>query len=75
LAGRLPYEGASMGEWLRHVADQPVPDLRLVRPDLPVGTAALCTRLLAKRPAERPADGDAVARDLAALLAAWPAAR
>ncbi len=74
LTGRLPYEGASMGEWLRQVADQPVPDLRLLRPDLPVGVAALCTHLLAKRPAERPADGDAVAREMAALLTAWPAA-
>ena len=75
LSGRLPYEGASMGEWLRQVADQPVPDLRLLRPDLPAGLAAVCTRLLAKQPAERPADGDAVARELAVLLAAWPAAQ
>jgi serine/threonine-protein kinase len=75
LTGRLPYEGASMGDWLRQVADQPVPDLCLLRSDLPAALAALCTRLLAKRPAERPADGDAVARELAALLAAWPAAR
>jgi serine/threonine-protein kinase len=72
LTGRLPFEGASMGEWLRQVADQPVPDLRLLRPELPVGLAALCTRLLAKRSAERPADGGAVARELATLLAAWP---
>jgi serine/threonine-protein kinase len=75
LAGRLPYEGASMGEWLRHVADEAVPDLRRLRPDLPEGVAALCTRLLAKRPADRPADGDAIARELTALLAVWPAAR
>ncbi len=75
LAGRLPYEGASMGDWLRHVADPTVPDLSLIRPDLPAGVSALCVRLLARRPAERPADGDAVARGLAGLLAAWPAAR
>jgi serine/threonine-protein kinase len=74
LTGRLPFEGASMGEWLRQVADQPVPDLRLLRPELPAGVAALCTRLLAKRAAERPVDGAAVARELAALLAAWPGA-
>jgi serine/threonine-protein kinase len=73
LAGRLPYEGVSMGDWLRHVADPVVPDLQHFRPDLPVDVAALCARLLAKRPADRPADGDAVARDLAGLVAAWPA--
>jgi serine/threonine-protein kinase len=75
LAGRLPYEAASMGDWLRHVADPTVPDLGQFRPDLPAGVSALCARLLAKRSAERPADGDAVARDLAGLLAAWPVAR
>ena len=74
MTGRLPYEGASMGEWLRQVADQPVPDLRPLRPELPAGVAALCAHLMAKRPAERPADGEAVACELAALLTAWPAA-
>ena len=75
LAGRLPHEGASMGELLRHVADEPVPDLRLLRPDLPASVSSLTARLMAKRPTERPADGDAVARELAALVASWPAAR
>lgn len=75
LAGRLPHEGASMGELLRHVADEPVPDLHLLRPDLPAGVVGLVANLLAKRPAERPSDGDAVARELAALVALWPAAR
>jgi serine/threonine-protein kinase len=75
LTGRLPFEGASMGEWLRQVADQPVPDLHLLRPDLPVGVAALCTRLLAKRSAERPADASAAARELSVLLAEWPRAQ
>lgn len=75
LAGRLPHEGATMGDLLRHVADEPVPDLRALRPDLPAAVAALTARLMAKRQAERPADGDAVARELAALAQTWPAPR
>ncbi len=75
LAGRLPHDGASMGELLRHVADEPVPDLRLLRPDLPAGVASLAARLMAKRATDRPPDGDAVARELAGLVASWPVAR
>jgi serine/threonine-protein kinase len=75
LAGRLPHDGLSMGELLRHVAEAPPPDLRLLRPDLPADVASLAARLMARRPAERPDDGDAAARELAALVQSWPIAR
>jgi serine/threonine-protein kinase len=75
LAGRLPHEGASMGELLRHVAEAAPPDLGLVRPDLPAGVADLAARLMARNPAERPADGDSAARELASLVQSWPPAR
>ena len=71
LAGRLPHEGASMGELLRRVADEPATDLRQLRPGLPAGVAALVTRLLAKRASQRPADGDALAEQLQAAAGAW----
>jgi serine/threonine-protein kinase len=75
LTGRLPHDGLSMGELLRHVAEAPPPDLRLLRPDLPAGVARLAGQLMARRPAERPADGEAAARALAELVQTWPLAR
>jgi len=64
LAGRLPHEASSMGELLRQVAQEPAPDLRTLRPDVPPALAALVGRLLAKAPAERPADAAVVAAEL-----------
>jgi len=72
LTGRLPHEGSSMGELLRRVADEPVPDLRGLRPDLPAALGELTTRLLSKRVHERPADAEQAARALAALQQGWP---
>ena len=70
LAGRLPHEGHSMGELLRQVAQEPAPDLRVLRPNLPLPLTALVGQLLAKRPAERPADGEALAMSLRAVKSA-----
>jgi eukaryotic-like serine/threonine-protein kinase len=67
LAGRLPHDDTSLGELLRQVAGVPAPDLRTVRPDLPAPLALLVGALLAKRPAERPADAEAAAARLQAL--------
>ena len=75
LVGRLPYEGVSMGELLRQVADDPVPALADLRPDLPEPVAALITRLLAKRATDRPADGQILAQDLARAASLWPTGR
>ena len=74
LAGRLPHEADSLGELLRRVAAEPAPDLRTLRPDLPAPLAVLVGRLLDKRAARRPSDGDALAQSLHGLRAAWPAA-
>jgi eukaryotic-like serine/threonine-protein kinase len=67
LAGRLPHDDTSLGELLRQVAGVPAPDLRTVRPDLPAPLALLVGALLAKRPAERPADAEAAAARLQAI--------
>ena len=69
LAGRLPYDGRTMGELLRQVANEEAPPLDPLRPGLPAGTGALVARLLNKAPAQRPADAAAVARELAKLRA------
>ena len=67
LLGRLPHQGRSMGELLRQVASEAAPDLQTLRPDLPVHLAQLVASLLAKAPAGRPRDGDAVALQLRLL--------
>ena len=75
LAGRLPFEGHSMGELLRQAAHEPAPDLRLLRPELPEELTALVARLLDKRPERRPAEGDALAALLRSIRHALPPRR
>lgn len=67
LSGRLPFDAGGLGELLRQVATTPAPDLRTWQPALDAGVAGLVQQLLAKRPAERPADAASVADRLAAL--------
>jgi len=53
VAGREPFQGASSSAVaLQHLQDPP-PDPRRVRPDLPAAWPAFLDRLLAKRPADR----------------------
>lgn len=80
LAGRAPFSGSeydSTFKKMRAHAETPVPPLASLRPGLPGGLLALLARLLAKNPADRPADPGQVAVmlepftrgcDLAALL-------
>jgi eukaryotic-like serine/threonine-protein kinase len=62
LAGRPPFEAASMGALLRAVAQSPPPPLATLRADWPADTAARLDRLLepllAKPAASRPGDGE-----------------
>ena len=74
LAGRLPFEAPTMGELLRRAATEPAPDLARLCPALPPALCALVARLLAKAPADRPPDAQAVVEALQAIAAAWPAA-
>jgi eukaryotic-like serine/threonine-protein kinase len=63
LAGRPPFEAASMGSLLRAVAQLPPPPLGTLRADIAPPAAerldGLLAPLLAKQPALRPANGDA----------------
>ncbi len=53
LTGRAPFDGPSLGEVMRgHLLD-PVPPIRTLRLDVPVGVAAVVTRMLEKEPAKR----------------------
>lgn len=60
LAGAAPFAGQHpLAALARIVIDEPAPVAQL-RPDLPADVAALVDRMLAKQPAARPADGDAL---------------
>ncbi|RAG82190.1 serine/threonine protein kinase [Streptacidiphilus pinicola] len=68
LTGTVPFEGSSaLGTLHRHLHEAPAP-LRTTRPDLPPALEALVLWLLAKDPAQRPADANAVYLALAPLL-------
>jgi serine/threonine-protein kinase len=70
LTGRLPFEAGSLGELLRAITAQPPPSLQQLRPELPPAVDELLSRLLAKQPADRPADGVVLARELRHVAAA-----
>ena len=72
LTGEPAYKGHTMGELLRRVAHDPVPELAMQRPDLPAALADLLRRMLAKTSVDRPADGDAVAREIQLIAAQLP---
>lgn len=71
LTGRLPHEASSLGELLRRVAQEPPPDLRSLRPDLPDDLATLLDTLLAKQPGARPGHAEALATHLRAIADGW----
>jgi serine/threonine-protein kinase len=74
LVGRLPFEASSIGELLNAVATQPAPTLSSLRPDLPPALSDVVASLLAKRAADRPPDGAALARELRHIAATWSSA-
>jgi serine/threonine-protein kinase len=64
LTGRLPHESDSMGEMLRQIAGDTAPDLRSLRPELPLALAEAVALALEKRPESRYADARQLADDL-----------
>jgi eukaryotic-like serine/threonine-protein kinase len=67
VCARLPHEAETLGALMNRIANQPAPDLRTLRPDVPDALAAIVAQALAKRPGERPADGEAMAQALRAV--------
>ncbi|MFE9657861.1 protein kinase [Micromonospora sp. NPDC006431] len=67
LAGGPPFTGEPLSVLHQHV-NEPPPPLRERRPDVPAELDALAAQLLAKDPADRPADAAEVRDRLAALL-------
>ncbi|MGL4550425.1 MAG: protein kinase domain-containing protein [Gemmataceae bacterium] len=67
LTGRPVYQASSiMGLLLAH-RDGPIPSARAIRPDVPASVDAALARMLAKKPADRPATMDDVCQTLAGL--------
>ncbi len=73
LTGGLPHTGDSMARLMFQIANEPAPDVRSLRPELPEALANVVALAVEKRPEVRYADGRQMAADLravAALLAA-----
>ena len=69
LTGRRPHEADTLGALLQATARQPPASLARLRPDLPAPAVAAVEALLARDPADRPADLAAWAGQVAALAA------
>jgi len=67
LAGEPPFRGDHVMSVLAKVLCDEPPSLSDLRGDVPEALAALCARMLAKAPAARPPDGQAVAAELSAI--------
>jgi tRNA A-37 threonylcarbamoyl transferase component Bud32 len=68
LTGRMPYEAPTpMGILLAHVS-KPVPDVRLLRPDLPDAVQVVIEKAMAKDPQARYQSARELASDLRAVV-------
>jgi eukaryotic-like serine/threonine-protein kinase len=67
LTGRTPFGTGDALAVLSKIVLQPAPPVRELAPEVPRPLERLVARMLAKDPAERPADGAAVAAELAGL--------
>ncbi|MBL8482964.1 MAG: CHASE2 domain-containing protein [Rhodocyclaceae bacterium] len=64
LCGKLPFEGESMAQLMFKIANEPHPDIRNLKPEVPDCLAAIIDRALAKDIEKRYQSGDEMARDL-----------
>ncbi|MES1977626.1 MAG: serine/threonine-protein kinase [Pseudomonadota bacterium] len=69
LAGVLPFRGESMAELMYKIANEPAPDILVIRKELPARLADIVALSLSKRPETRYQDGDQFAADLRAVMA------
>jgi tetratricopeptide (TPR) repeat protein len=68
LAGRTPSVAEDVRALLAKIALEPPPPLARLRPDVPMALDRLVAQMLSKEPEGRPADGSAVAAELAAIV-------
>ena len=69
LAGALPFRGDSMAELMYKIANEPAPDVRIIRAELPEQLANIVALSISKKPETRYADGDQFAADLRDMMA------
>ncbi len=69
LTGALPHASDSMAQLMNQIANEPAPDVRTLRPELPEALANVIALALEKRPEVRYADGGQLASDLRAVAA------
>lgn len=70
LTGVLPFRGDSMAELMYKIANEPAPDISVIRKTLPAALARLVALSLSKRPEARYQDGTEFAHELRAVLSA-----
>jgi len=69
-SGTLPFTGDSMAQLMFKIANEPHPDIRGIRSDLPEALVAVIDRSMTKDPDQRYQTGAEMAKDLRACLAA-----
>lgn len=67
LTGQLPYQAESMSRMMYLIANEPAPDVRSIRPELPEALANVVALALEKQAETRYADGHQMAADLRAI--------
>jgi serine/threonine protein kinase/Tol biopolymer transport system component len=72
--GQLPFPAKTLSEAIHYHVQQAPPDPRQVRPDLPESVARVIAKALEKKPDDRYAEANGMAKDLAAALPAVSAA-
>ncbi len=68
LAGVLPFRGDSMAELMYKIANEPAPDIRIIRPELSEKLANIVALSISKRSETRYQDGNQFAADLRAVM-------
>ena len=69
LVGHLPFQADSVEELMYKIANEPTPDIRSLRPDLPEELANVVVLAMEKRPETRYSDGQELAADLLKISA------
>ena len=68
LAGVLPFRGDSMAELMYKIANEPAPDIRNLRAELPEKLADIVALSISKKPEIRYQNGDHFAADLRVMM-------
>ncbi len=69
LTGDLPFKGETPYALMYKHLDSPLPSPRTLQPNLPEGIAAIIEKAVAKKPEDRYASADLMAKDLRAVVA------